>query len=117
MNGPGGDISPLLPLRPIEFLILAALEHGQRHGYGIVQAIESRTGGAIRIRPGDLYRVLYRMAERGWLEVGKRGKPSERDERRTYYRLTDLGRRVLHAEADVLSQVIAGISREAEGSV
>lgn len=97
--------SPRAPLRPLEFLVLAVLEEEPLHGYGMVQRIESRTGGAVRVRPGDLYRVLYRLEKRRLLEPS----PNERDDRRSYYRLTALGRRVLRDEADVLRRVVAGV--------
>ena len=71
----------------------------------MVQRIESRTGGAVRVRPGDLYRVLYRLEKRGLLEAS----PKERDDRRTFYGLTALGRRALREEADVLRKVVAGV--------
>jgi DNA-binding PadR family transcriptional regulator len=94
-----------LPLRPLEFLVLAVLEDEPLHGYGMVQRIEARTGGAVRVRPGDLYRVLYRLVERGLLESLSSGD----GERRSYYGLTGLGRRVLREEADLLRRVVAGV--------
>ena len=95
-----------LPLRPLEFLVLAVLEVEPLHGYGMVQRIESRTGGAVRVRPGDLYRVLYRLEKRRLLEAS----PKERNGRRSYYGLTALGRRVLREEAEVLRRVVAGVA-------
>jgi len=94
-----------LPLRPLEFLVLAVLEVEALHGYGMVQRIESRTGGVVRVRPGDLYRVLYRLEKRRLLEAS----PKERNGRRSYYGLTALGRRVLREEAEVLQRVVAGV--------
>lgn len=95
------DVQKELPLNTFDFLVLAALEAEPSHGYGLVRRIEEQTGGAARVRPGDLYRVLFRLVRRGLL--AKEGT----DARRTYYRLTGLGRRVLHAEARMLSGVIA----------
>jgi DNA-binding PadR family transcriptional regulator len=92
-------------LKPLEFLVLAVLEDDPLHGYAMVPRIESRTGGVVRVRPGDLYRVLYRLEKRGLLEASAR----ERDDRRTYYRLTALGRRLLRDEAEVMRKVIAGV--------
>jgi len=94
-----------LPLRPLEFLVLAVLEDEPLHGYGMVQRIESRTGGFVRVRPGDLYRVLYRLEKRRLLEAS----PRQRGDRRSYYALTDLGRRVLRDEAELLRRVVAGV--------
>jgi DNA-binding PadR family transcriptional regulator len=71
----------------------------------MVQRIESRTGGAVRVRPGDLYRVLYRLEKRDLLEPA----PKQLDDRRSCYGLTALGRRVLREEAEVLRRVVAGV--------
>jgi DNA-binding PadR family transcriptional regulator len=93
------------PLKPAELFVLAVLRTGPLHGYGIVQDVAARSQGRIRIRPGNLYRVLDRMMERGLIEVtGHRGSG---EERRTEYRITSLGRRVAQAEARVLAGAIA----------
>jgi DNA-binding PadR family transcriptional regulator len=93
------------PLKPAELFVLAVLRSGRLHGYGIVQDVAVRSQGRIRIRPGNLYRVLDRMLERGLIEVaGQRGSG---EERRTEYRITPLGRKVAQAEARVLAGAIA----------
>ena len=109
MLRPWKNVHTLLPLKPVEFVVLAVLAEGDRHGYGIVREMEARTGGVIRVRPGDLYRVLYRLSERGLLRTVERRRPADDDERRTYYGLTPLGKRVLRAEADLLSGIIADV--------
>jgi len=92
------------PLKPAELFVLAVLRAGPLHGYGIVQEVAARSQGRIRIRPGNLYRVLDRMLERGLIEVaGQRGAG---DDRRTDYRITSLGRKTAQAEAKVLAGVI-----------
>jgi DNA-binding PadR family transcriptional regulator len=104
------DVDAHLPLRPGEFFVLAVLRSGALHGYGIVQEVAERTQGRIRLRPGNLYRVLDRMMERGLVEVAERRPSREHDdERRTYYRCTGLGRRVAEAEAQVLSGLVSGV--------
>jgi DNA-binding PadR family transcriptional regulator len=95
-----------VPLRQGEFLVLAALQRGPLHGYGISQAVRERTGNRVRLRPGNLYRVLDRMLERGLLELSERRPARDRDDqRRTYYRLTPQGRRALAEEAELLADV------------
>jgi DNA-binding PadR family transcriptional regulator len=105
------SVRALLPLKPLEFLVLAVLEEGPLHGYGIVQRIEARTEGVVEVRPGDLYRVLYRLVKRKLL-----GSKAE-DERRTSYSLTFLGRRVLEAEASLLRNVVAGVGKKKKASL
>lgn len=97
------DLDPIdrhLPLKPIHFYILLVLLDGERHGYGIVKEIEERTHGATRLEPGNLYRHLRRLMDQGFVEeAGDRTTETEVDERRIYYTMTPLGRRVTAAEA------------------
>ena len=88
-----------LPLKPVELLILTMLTAGDRHGYGIRQDVIDHTGGAIQLEAGSLYRSIGRLMDDGLLdESGRRPAADTDDERRRYYRLTPLGRRVLAAE-------------------
>ena len=89
----------LLPLRPVELLVLTMLTAGERHGYGIRQDIIDHTAGAIQLEAGNLYRHIRRLEGDGLVEESDRRAAAEADdERRRYYRLTPLGRRVLAAE-------------------
>jgi DNA-binding PadR family transcriptional regulator len=96
-----------LPLTPAVFHILLALADRERHGYGIMQDIAARTGGTIRMGPGTLYGSIKRMLADGLIEEsGERPDPELDDERRRYYRLTELGQRVLRAEALRLDRLL-----------
>jgi DNA-binding PadR family transcriptional regulator len=96
-----------LPLTPAMFHILLALADGERHGYGIIQEIGSRTDGNVRMGPGTLYGSVKRMLNDGLIaESDERPDPELDDERRRYYRLTDFGRRVAVAEAHRLAQLV-----------
>lgn len=89
----------LLPLKPVELLILTMLTAGERHGYGIRQDIIEHTDGAVRLEAGNLYRSIRRLLAEGLVEdSGRRPAADLDDERRRYYRLTAFGRRVLAAE-------------------
>ena len=88
-----------LPLRPVEFHILLSLASGERHGYGIIQDIEARGETAVP-DVGTMYRALARMLENRLIAAAARSHaPDAVDERRNYYRITDLGHRVAKAEA------------------
>ena len=88
-----------LPLRPVDLLILTMLAPGERHGYGIRQDILDHTGGAMRLEAGNLYRSIRRLMELGLVdESDQRPAPDADDERRRYYAISALGRRVLVAE-------------------
>lgn len=84
------------PLRPVEALLLTMLAGGDRHGYGLRQDILDHTGGKIELEAGSLYRHIRRLEDSGL--VAESDAPADEDERRIYYRLTPVGRRVLAAE-------------------
>ncbi|MCH7825843.1 MAG: PadR family transcriptional regulator [Acidobacteria bacterium] len=101
------------PLKPVEFLLLAVLYDDPRHGYGIVQQIDERTHGRVQLRPGDVYRVIYRLAQRGLLVETDRRADDAGAERRTYYAITEAGRELAHAEAEMLSEVSSALVSKA----
>jgi DNA-binding PadR family transcriptional regulator len=93
------DPASLLPIKPVELLILTMLMAGERHGYGIRQDIIAHTQGAMQLEAGNLYRSMRRLEADGIVEeAGRRPAADADDERRRYYRLTAFGRRVLAAE-------------------
>jgi DNA-binding PadR family transcriptional regulator len=96
----------LLPLSPSTLHILLALAEGPRHGYAIIQDVEARTDGELRMSAGTLYRSIARMVEQGLItEVANRRTRAE-DERRRYYRLTPFGTAAARAEVRRLSQLV-----------
>ena len=96
-----------LPLTPAMFHILLALVDKERHGYHIMQEVDERTGGKVRLGPGTLYGSIKRMLADGWIEeTGERPDAELDDERRRYYRLTDLGFRVASTEAERLALLV-----------
>ena len=104
------EADTLLPLPPVTFHILVALADEDRHGYAIMQDITSRTGGALKLGAGTLYRSVQRMLEQGLVvEISAKQAselPLNTDERRRYYRITPFGRTVAKAEARRLAQML-----------
>lgn len=101
------EIEPLLPLPPATFHILMALSDEDRHGYGIIQDVASRTRGELKLSAGTLYRSIQRMQEQGLIvETRERPAPELDDERRRYYRITGFGQAVAKAEARRLTQLV-----------
>ena len=100
------DIDELLPLPPATFHILIAVADPERHGYAIIQDVEERTGGELRMSAGTLYRSIARMVGQGLLkEVSKRPTLLD-DERRRYYRITPFGTEVARAEMRRLTDIV-----------
>lgn len=89
------------PLPPHAFLVLLVLNEGPKHGYGIKKRVAERSGGAVDLDAGGLYRLIARMEERGWVEPSPADSVDDAgdDARRKYYGLTAAGRAVLAEEA------------------
>jgi DNA-binding PadR family transcriptional regulator len=104
------DPQDLLPLTEPVYYILLALADADRHGYAILQEVEDRTDGAVRLRTGTLYTAIRRLLEQG-LIVETDERPADDDERRRYYRLTEFGRAVARAEAERLEGLV-GLARD-----
>jgi DNA-binding PadR family transcriptional regulator len=98
MPRPTTNPDSLLPLRPVETLILTMLSAGVRHGYGIRQDILEHTAGRVELEAGNLYRHMRRLEAEQLIEPAARRAASDDDPRRIYYRMTPFGRRVLAAE-------------------
>jgi DNA-binding PadR family transcriptional regulator len=97
----------LLPLTPPVFYILLALSDGERHGYAIMQDVAWQTNDALLLGPGTLYGCLKRMLAAGLVaESEDRPDPALDDSRRRYYRVTDLGRTTVRAEAERLEGAV-----------
>jgi DNA-binding PadR family transcriptional regulator len=92
------------PLSEPLFHILLSLADGPRHGYGIIQEVESRTRGDIRLGAGTLYSAVKRIRALGWVEEVR--SPAGEDPRRRYYGLTSVGRRVVKSEARRLEALV-----------
>ena len=96
-----------LPLSPPVFYVLLALADQDRHGYAIMQEVEKRTEGKVRLLPGSLYSTLKRMLATGLIAECDGDASQPDDERRRYYRITRHGKEVAAAEADRMATLIA----------
>jgi DNA-binding PadR family transcriptional regulator len=103
------DANELLPLTPVVLHILLALadERQGKHGYAVAREVEELTDGQIRMGPGTLYGSIQRMLDADLIEERRVRSTSDDDERRRYYRITALGRRVLEREVARLADVVA----------
>lgn len=94
------QVDHFLPLSLPIFHMLLTLTEGERHGYALKRAILQRTDGKLNLGSGALYGSINKMLEEGFIEESdERPDPHLDDERRRYYQITALGRRVVEAEA------------------
>jgi DNA-binding PadR family transcriptional regulator len=97
-----------VPLTPAVFQIMLALSDQERHGYAIMQEVAAQTGGSLRLGPGTLYGCLKRMLQANLVEeCQERPDAAFDDERRRYYRITNLGRRALRSEVQRLDAAVS----------
>ncbi len=89
--------------------ILLALLEGPLHGYGIKQAVEDRTDGAVRLGSGTLYEAINRSVEAGQIEevAAPDSEPSSGGPPRRFYALTPGGRAALADEIRHLDSMVA----------
>jgi PadR family transcriptional regulator PadR len=91
----------------LDGLLLASLEAGPRHGYAIMEALRTGSGGQFDLPTGTIYPALRRLERAGlirgtWSEAGGRS--------RRVYDLTPAGRRMLAAERGTWRQFSAAVT-------
>src|SRR5579862_5936489 len=89
------------------FHILVAVADRERHGYAIMQDIQARTNGKLRLGPGTLYGTIKRMLDDGMIEeLDERPDAGAGDVRRRYYRITAAGRKAAREESARLTMLL-----------
>lgn len=81
-----------------QFLVLASLAAGPRHGHAMLDDIQQMSGS--RLGPGTLYGAITRLERQGWIE------PLPVDERRKPYRLTALGRSAFATKCETMQRIV-----------
>lgn len=79
------------------FHILLVLADGEKHGYHMMQEVESLTSGQTKLSPGTLYGAIQRLLEQGYIEEVRSSEP-----RRRYYAITQDGRAAAEDEVERL---------------
>ena len=73
-----------------------------RHGYGIIQNVETLSGGRVRLAAGTLYGAINTLLEKNWI----RALPEEKDSRKKEYVITSDGRQALSDELNRLRELL-----------
>jgi DNA-binding PadR family transcriptional regulator len=84
-------------------LILSSLAEGDKHGYAIMEDIQTFAG--IRLGPGTLYGAISRLEKCGWIRAVKS------ESRRQPYRLTAEGKLELKKQLALFGEVVRTGSR------
>jgi DNA-binding PadR family transcriptional regulator len=78
-------------LTPLGISVLALLRERPMHGYEMFQTLVARREDRIvKVRPGSLYHVVYRLAQEKLIRETSHGRAGNRPER-TIFEITDLG--------------------------
>ena len=99
------DAESYLPLTAPVFHVLLALADEAKHGYAILKEVEECTDGKVQLSSGTLYAIIKRLLNSGLIDEIE-DRRAQADERRRYYRLTRLGRRVGEAETRRMEKLV-----------
>lgn len=95
------------PLKPAHHLILLLLAEAPSYGVALLQSIEDRSGGAIRLNAGSLYRTIASLVDDGLVEpLDEESRPDGAGAPRKLYVVTETGRRALRDEARRQAQLL-----------
>ena len=88
------------PLKPAQHLILLLLAEESTYGVALMERLESRSDGAIRLNPGSLYRTIAGLVENGLVEpLDATSRPTGAGAPRKLYGITGRGMDALRLEA------------------
>ena len=108
MTNEPDSLQRFLPLSPTSLELLLSIADAPKHGYAIMKEISESTDGRVELSAGTLYGLIRRLGDRGLIRESQERPPRHwDDQRRRYYELTDLGRRVVGAELLRLERVLA----------
>ncbi|MDQ8044041.1 MAG: helix-turn-helix transcriptional regulator [Solirubrobacteraceae bacterium] len=77
----------------LDGLLLAIVDGGSTHGYGVISALHDRSDGAFDLPEGTVYPALHRLERAGLLESSW---STAAGRRRRVYAITAAGRAALH---------------------
>jgi DNA-binding PadR family transcriptional regulator len=94
------DAERLLPLKAVHHLTLLILAQEPTYGVRLLERLEERSGGTLRLNAGSLYRMLAQLVDHGLVAPGdEEANPAGVGAPRKIYGVTPLGRDALRAEA------------------
>jgi PadR family transcriptional regulator len=92
----------------LDLIILQTLNWGERHGYGISQAIKTDSREVLQVDTGSLYPALHRLEKRRLIK--SEWKMSENNQRAKYYQLTAAGKKHLANEQSRWTQLVEAMA-------
>jgi PadR family transcriptional regulator PadR len=96
----------------LDIVILNLLQHGQCHGYDMVQTLKKSQG--LKIREGNIYPILARLQTDGL--VTSYSQDSRDGPPRKYFKLTETGEKILFDMNAHWDQIIESIQNIRKGT-
>jgi DNA-binding PadR family transcriptional regulator len=103
------NVNDQLPLPETTFFILLSLAPTPKHGYAILQDVADLSDGRLQLSTGTLYGALRRMLDQGWIARYDEASQVVDGRTRKAYRLTDLGEKILNADAARMEDLITAM--------
>ncbi len=85
------EITEFIPMSETAYYILLSLTE-ERHGYAIMQYVSGLTKNRINLGAGTLYGTLSKLEQSGLVTI------TGEENKRKYYKITEVGKAVLGAE-------------------
>ena len=93
----------------VYYILLSLME--PMHGYGIMQNVDSLSGGRVKLAAGTLYGAINTLLEKGWITA----LPGVKDSRKKEYQITDEGKQIVADELLRLQELLTNGTRIMEG--
>ena len=90
----------------LDGLILAVLDRGPTHGYGVIEQLRASSGGTFDLPTGTVYPALHRLERAGLIH----GSWTDEGRRRRTYTLTPAGSARLSEHRDGWRQFAKAVS-------
>lgn len=97
-------LKAFLPMTETAYYILLSLSE-PRHGYGIIQNVETITKGRIKLGSGTVYGTLTKFQDKGVITI------FSDDERRTVYEITKIGKKLILTEIERIKEIYENAKR------
>jgi DNA-binding PadR family transcriptional regulator len=99
----------------LETMILSVVAREAAHGFRIMQQLDAESRGALHLKEGTLYPILYRLEKSGLLEAAwDESDQPRKGPRRRIYRITEKGTRELEQRRDSWRHFVATVGRIVE---
>ena len=85
----------------LDMLVLKLLQHEEKYGYQLISELRDRSNGALALKEGTLYPILYRLAN---ILTNRMSAHVAKEPARKYYAITEAGRDALREMYEIWNE-------------